>query len=134
MPPRTWLCPCGTRNPRVKQKCGGEGCNRSRPKKRVPKHARTLRDDSYELYVQVARVLHGVTDESCCACGRPRSQERRHDRDHSHVTGDPRGLLCVRHNKMLDSRTSPAELRQLADYLERAARFPDEFEQTEEAA
>jgi hypothetical protein len=60
----------------------------------VPRHARTLRDDSYAVYVQVARDIHGVTDESCCVCGKPRSQERRPDRDHDHKTGKPRGLVC----------------------------------------
>lgn len=74
-------------------------CRRARPKRRVAKHARTLRDDSYAVYVQVARDIHGVTDESCCACGKPRSQERRCDRDHEHNKtvawyGKPRGLLC----------------------------------------
>lgn len=92
---RYWTCPaCGTRNERVKQKCSGEGCKRSRPKRRVPKHAETLRDDSYAVYVEAASLIHGVTDESCCVCGKPRSQRRRHDRDHDHVTGRPRGLAC----------------------------------------
>ena len=127
---RRWTCrKCKQLNQRTSsRKCAYCG-EATKPKTRVPKHAHTLRDDSYELYVQVAETLHGVTDESCCACRKPRSQERRHDRDHDHTTGKPRGLLCVRHNKMLDSRTSPAELRALADYLERAARFDIEFEQ-----
>lgn len=127
---RYWTCRrCGYRNERTSsRRC--QGCQENtKPKARVPKHAQTLRDDSYALYVQVAETLHGVTDESCCVCGRPRGEQRRHDRDHDHQTGRPRGLLCVRHNKMLDSRTSPAELRALADYLERAARFDAEFEE-----
>jgi hypothetical protein len=45
-------------------------------------------------YLTVAREIHGVTDESCCVCGKPRSQERHHDRDHDHLTGNPRGLAC----------------------------------------
>jgi hypothetical protein len=61
----------------------------------VPKHARTLRDDPYELFNQSARDIHGVCDESCCACGKPRKQERHHDRDHDHTTGLRRGLLCA---------------------------------------
>lgn len=131
MAKRYWSCPraCGGRWERTISKCRTPGCTGRRPKPRVPKHARTLRDDTYELYCDVAETLHGVTDESCCACRRPRSLERRHDRDHDHTTGKPRGLLCVRHNKMLDSRTSPQELRALADYLERAARFDEFFEQ-----
>ncbi len=93
---RYWTCVCGERWPRTKQKCT---CGKRRPKKRVPAHARTLRDDSYSVYVQVARDIHGVADESCCACGKPRKQESHHDRDHEHNRtvpwfGKPRGLLC----------------------------------------
>jgi hypothetical protein len=58
-------------------------------------HKRTLRDDSYAAYVEIARLIHGVTDESCCVCSKPRSQERHHDRDHDHLTGRPRGLACA---------------------------------------
>lgn len=86
-----WSCPCGERLPRTKQKCS---CGKRRPKKRTARHARTLRDDSYARYVEVAREIHGVTDESCCVCGKPRSQERHHDRDHDHLTGLPRGIVC----------------------------------------
>lgn len=78
----------------MQQKCSTKGCEGRRPKKRTPRHAQTLRDDSYAVYVQAARDIHGVTDESCCVCGKPRGQERRHDRDHDHVTGKPRGLAC----------------------------------------
>jgi hypothetical protein len=75
-------------------KCRTEGCTGRRPKRRTAGHARTLRDDLYPVYVETAREIHGVTDESCCACGKPRTQERHHDRDHDHTTGLPRGLLC----------------------------------------
>jgi hypothetical protein len=94
---RYWTCPkgCGGRWERSLVKCRTEGCVGRRPKKRVPVHARTLRDDGYAVYVEVAREAHGVTDESCCACGKPRTQERHHDRDHDHITGLPRGLLCA---------------------------------------
>jgi len=85
---------CGFRNDRTggRRKCAS--CSEPLPKRRVPKHAETLRDDSYAVYVQAAREIHGVSDESCCVCGKPRSQERRHDRDHDHKTGKPRGLAC----------------------------------------
>jgi hypothetical protein len=93
-------CPkCSHRNDRTggRRKCAGCGANL--PKRRVPKHAETLRDDSYAAYMQTARDIHGVTDEACCACGKPRSQERRCDRDHEHNRRSPffgkrRGLLC----------------------------------------
>jgi Recombination endonuclease VII len=88
---RYWSCPCGTRNERIKQRCQ---CGRRRPKARVAKHAHTLRDDGYAVYVEVNTLIHGVTYESCGVCGKPRAQERRHDRDHDHRTGKPRGLAC----------------------------------------
>jgi hypothetical protein len=92
--PAYWTCPCGTRNERIKQRCANTACRRARPKRRVRAHAITLRDDSYADYVAVNRAIHGVADESCGVCGKPRSQERRHDRDHDHKTGEPRGLAC----------------------------------------
>lgn len=119
---RYWLCAgCGTRHERTRQKCG---CGRSRPKPRVPAHARTLRDDSYQVYVQVARDIHGVTDESCCVCGKPRSQERRHDRDHGHLKGSlafgkPRGLACVSCNRLMPRELDAPRARLITDYLER---------------
>ena len=125
---RYWTCSrCHQRWERTYTRCQTSECAGRKPKARVPKHAETLRDDSYDHYKEVAAVLHGVTDESCCVCGRARAQHRRHDRDHDHNTGRPRGLLCVRHNQMLDSRTSPDELRGLAQYLERAARYDECF-------
>jgi len=84
---------CGTRNDRAggRRKCS---CGAALPKRRVPKHAETLRDDSYAVYCKANEDIHGVADESCGVCGKPRSQERRHDRDHDHKTGKPRGLAC----------------------------------------
>jgi hypothetical protein len=57
------------------------------------RHKLILRD-GYAPFVRAAVEIHGVTDESCCVCGKPRTQERRHDRDHDHVTGAARGLAC----------------------------------------
>lgn len=125
--PSYWSCPgCGTRNERVKQRCGNEDCHRKRPKRRVPRHARTLRDDPYELYVQVAEQIHGVTDEACCVCGKPRSQERRHDRDHDHRTGQPRGLACAGNtgcNALMPSWLTRERAQAIADYLGRVEAF-----------
>lgn len=98
MPPRTqrpWACrKCGRKNERAHVKCRSEGCDARRPKRPVRAHQRALTDNTYEAFVQVARDIHGVTDESCCVCGKPRSQERHHDRDHDHRTGQARGLAC----------------------------------------
>lgn len=90
-----WTCRrCGYRNLREHVNCRGELCDAKRPKKPRRAHAEVLRGDTYPLFVQAAEQIHGVTDESCCVCGKPRSQERRHDRDHDHRTGKPRGLAC----------------------------------------
>ena len=114
---RYWVCrKCGERWERTKQKCA---CGRKRPAARVPKHARTLRDDTYQVYCDVNAVIHGVTDEACGVCGKPRGQERRHDRDHDHVTGHPRGLACVYCNKHMPRGLTLELARLVVAYLER---------------
>ena len=90
-----WACrKCGRRNERSHVKCRSDECDARRPKRPVRAHQKVLRDHPYEDYVQIARDVHGVTDEACCACGKPRAQERRHDRDHDHRLNRMRGLLC----------------------------------------
>ena len=117
MAKRYWLCrKCGTRHERVKRVCG---CGGRRPAPRVPKHARTLQADTYEKYVQVSKDIHGVTDESCCVCGKPRSQERRHDRDHDHRTGNPRGLACHICNRVMVKELTLERAQAVVDYLRR---------------
>lgn len=111
-----WSCPCGQRNQRTTQKCA---CGRKRPKKRVAAHARTLRDDSYTAYTQAAAAIHGVTDESCCVCGRPRHEAMRHHREHDHVTGLPRGLACFQCNQLMPRLLTVERARLIVAYLER---------------
>lgn len=118
---RYWSCPCGTRNERVKQRC--TNCRRARPKRRVPKHAVTLRDDSYEAYEAFSRIVHGGEDDSCRVCGRPRHESRNHHRDHDHVTGKPRGVVCFQCNKLMPRLLTLARARQVVAYLERAEAF-----------
>ncbi len=118
---RYWSCTCGTRNERIKQKC--ERCRRARPKRRVPAHAHTLRDDDYARYLEVAALIHGVTDEACCVCLKPRAQERRHDRDHDHATGHPRGLACVYCNKHMPRGLTLDLARLVVAYLERVEAY-----------
>lgn len=119
MAAKYWTCPCGTRNERIKQRCANMSCRRKRPARRMPKHARTLRDDPYAVYAQVNAAIHGVADEACGVCGKPRSQERRHDRDHDHVTGLPRGLACVYCNKHMPRGLTLELARLIVAYLER---------------
>lgn len=123
MPPKFWTCPCGTRNERVKQRCANADCRRKRPKRRVARHAVTLRDDSYESYRQVSAAIHGVTDESCCVCGRPRHELMHHHRDHDHVTGQPRGIVCFQCNGLMPRLLTLDRARLVVAYLERCEAF-----------
>lgn len=121
-----WVCAgCGTRWPRVKQKCG---CGRKRPKRRVPAHARTLRDDSYAVYEAVNAELHAAghngewTPDCCGVCGKPPSTARHMDRDHDHVTGRPRGLACPGNtgcNALMPRQLTLERARLIVGYLER---------------
>ena len=114
---RYWLCAgCRYRNERIKRKC--VSCGRARPKPRVPKHAKTLQSDTYEDYVRVSAEIHGVTDESCCVCRKPKG-ERKHDRDHDHSTGNPRGLACHRCNRSMPHWMTAHKAQLVADYLKR---------------
>jgi len=121
---RYWSCPaCGMRNDRIKQKCANLTCRRSRPKPRVPAHAKTLRDDGYAVYVEVNRQIHGVTDESCAVCGRPKHESMRHHREHDHVTGKPRGLVCFQCNALMPRLLTLERARLIVAYLERVAAY-----------
>lgn len=121
-----WTCRCGYRNVRTASRtCAGCG-KASKPKRRVPAHARALRDVPYERYVELAGEIHGVTDESCCVCGKPRSQERHHDRDHDHVTGLPRGLACAGNqgcNALMPRWLTLPRARAIVAYLERVEAY-----------
>ena len=128
MSTRLWLCACGTRNERIKQKCSNPDCDRRRPKRRVPKHARTLRDDPYTVYEQVNAELHGpafggeCTPDCCGVCGKPPSTTRHMDMDHDHRTGLPRGLACPGNtgcNALMPKQLDLARVRLIVAYLER---------------
>jgi len=94
----TWLCPlCGHRNETrtSSRKCHNPDCGElSKPAKRRRKHAECLDTISYEEWVLISVEIHGDELYACAACGKPPSEGRRHDRDHDHKTGQPRGLLC----------------------------------------
>ena len=125
---RYWLCRgCGARNERIRQKCD---CGRKRPAKRVPAHAKTLRDDSYAVYEKVNLELHGPafdgewTPDCCGVCGKPPGTARHMDRDHDHVTGKPRGLACPGNtgcNALMPRQLTLERARLIVAYLERVA-------------
>ncbi len=116
---------CGTRNDRTggRRKCAA--CRQPLPKRRVPKHAQTLRDDPYTKYYALNAAIHRLdfNEEACGVCGRPKPETRRHDRDHDHRTGQPRGLACVRCNRELLRNATLEEARLVVAYLERVEAF-----------
>lgn len=84
-------------------------CGKRKPARRKPAHMAVLRTP-YEEWV----ARYG---ETCGICGRGRSDARRLDRDHDHATGEMRGLLCFRCNRMLASWITEAWLLAAANYL-----------------
>ena len=124
-----WVCPgCSYRNERSHINCrgtarSGEPCKRTRPKKRVPKHAEVLRDTPYEEWAVFSQSVHGGQLHHCAVCGRAPIKVRRHDRDHDHRTGKARGLACVRCNRELLRNTTLEEARLVVAYLERVEVF-----------
>jgi hypothetical protein len=127
---RFWTCPkgCGGRWERSLVKCRTEGCSGRRPKPRVPKHARTLRDDGYPVYEATNERIHGPaftgewTPDCCGVCGKPPTTERHMDRDHDHVSGLPRGLACPGNqgcNALMPRQLTLGRARLIVAYLER---------------
>lgn len=109
---RTWTCrKCRTVSPKVKRKC--PNCGSKRPVRKTS--AQIALAEPYEVWAE-------RFGETCNICGRPATSTRRLDRDHDHVTGAPRGLLCVRCNRALPTWVTADWLRKAAAYLERAAR------------
>lgn len=70
--------------------------------------------------VELYERLLAEQDGHCAVCPATPGTRRLHI-DHDHRTGRVRGLLCHSHNRRLWAGATPAELRKLADYLERAA-------------
>lgn len=121
---RFWTCrKCSFRNERTaSRKCQGCG-EQTKPKARVPKHAETLRDHSYDHYARLSRIIHGGEPEACAVCGKPKGDNRKHDRDHDHKTGNPRGLACVYCNRELLRHADLEQARAVVRYLERVELF-----------
>lgn len=122
--PRYRLCPkCKYRYERVKKKC--PSCAAPRPKKRVAKHAETLRDHDYDYYYAEAQKIHGITKEQCCVCGRLPSTIKKLDREHGHKVGDPaygkpRGITCSQCNMLMKfTQLDAHRARLIYEYLQR---------------
>jgi hypothetical protein len=127
--PRKYVtCPkCAHRNDRAggRRKCAG--CSAPLPKRRVQEHAKTLRADSYAVYVEVNEQIHGA-GEDCGCCNKPRVFPNKHERDHGHKRselsyGRPRGLACTYCNKTVLGSLSLEEHRAAVAYLERVESF-----------
>lgn len=117
-------CPkCAHRNDRTggRRKC--ENCAANLPKRRVPKHAETLRDTPYARFAALSVQIHSTDLGSCGVCGRAQTDTRKHDRDHDHRTGYARGLACVRCNRELLRNSTLEEARRVVAYLERVEAF-----------
>jgi hypothetical protein len=123
-----WMCPCGHRNERAVIKCRGESCNRTRPKKRVPKHAEVLRDTPYEAYAELSVRIHGGELHNCAVCKRAPTKVKRHDRDHDHrIIGRARGIACSYCNReRLRGIADAAEARLVLAYFERVEKYYEE--------
>ena len=129
MAARYRLCPkCKYRYERIKQKC--PSCGKARPKRRVRGHAVALQGDNYEsVFVKAAQEIHGVYDESCCVCGKPKPKDRRHDREHGHKVGDAayakaRGIACSKCNMLMKFTELDAKRAWLIwQYLQRVEDF-----------
>jgi hypothetical protein len=119
--PRKYVsCKCGHRNDREggRRKC--TACGSQLPKRRVPKHAEVLRDLPYAVWAELSVEIHGGDLDACACCRRPMADGRKHDRDHDHRTGLPRGLACYRCNRELLRNSTLEEARAVVAYLERA--------------
>lgn len=116
-----WTCrKCSFRNKRTSSRKCGQCGELTKPKRRVPPHAIVLRDTSYNLWERESQRLHGGDLGACGVCGKPKPENRRHDRDHDHRTGKLRGLACVRCNRDLLRNATLEEARAVVAYLERA--------------
>ena len=121
-----WTCrKCKYRNIRTSSRRCEDCGEQTKPKKRVPKHMATLRDDSYSVYLALNGEIHGAGRE-CACCGKEPTDDRNMDRDHGHdktenTYGKPRGLLCPGDygcNRLM-AKISLVKARAIVAYLER---------------
>jgi hypothetical protein len=119
---QSWLCRCGHRNAPTHRKCRGESCGRSKPKRRVPAHAKVLRDMSTEDFGKLNEAIHGCGPDRCACCGRS-LEDAGSNRDHDHRTGWARGLTCYRCNHQLLRNHDRASAQMILRYYLRVERY-----------
>lgn len=126
---RHWTCrKCGHVNaPTKSRKC--ESCGElTRPKLRKSPARKAHEARSYGDYALLSVLIHGGEPHACGCCGKPRPDIGRHERDHDHKTGAPRGLACTYCNKTVIAGLTLDEHRRAVAYLERAERFAQSVE------
>src|SRR5690349_7704917 len=90
--PKTWRCKCGHRNIARTSSRRCEACGENT--KPAPRTTKAKPVDSYEVYELLSVTIHGGDAGACGCCGRSKPETYRHDREHDHKTGKPRGLGC----------------------------------------
>ena len=81
------------------------------------------RTGKYGLTIKDYRSMLAAQGGGCAICGRTENGKRHNfDIDHDHATGEVRGLLCNRCNRMLSNALDKPELlRKAIAYLEQSA-------------
>jgi len=123
--PKSWTCPvCHRKNEaRTSSRTCQYGCGATKPK---PRKTKSKPVDSYEVYELLSVAIHGGDAGSCGCCGRPKPDTYRHDREHDHKTGKPRGLGCFHCNNVLLRNHTLETLRMCVAYLERVKVYYDQ--------
>lgn len=110
-----WTCrrkSCRSRNAPRTRIC--YACGAPRPRKKPPAHAAVLAELTYDDFA----VING--GYMCGICGYvPSYGKRKLDRDHDHITGEARGLLCFRCNRHLKKWVTAEWLAGALAYLTR---------------
>lgn len=86
---------------------------------------KNIRDtiDRYDLSRKEAEAIERLRSQPCQVCGRPMGKVL-HPRDHHHLSGMIRDVICLNCNIALGHvEDSPQTLRRLAEYLERPPHF-----------